>query len=125
MNLNWRTLLFGLLLASMDSIALPILKGVRSGVFGRWMLGIAVGIYALDPLIFYNALASESLVVMNFVWDIMSDIVVTLIGIFYFKEKIPFTKKLGVALSFVSLFLLSYEGDGVSELIAGKLVGGK
>lgn len=120
MKLNWNTLFYGFLLAFIDSIALPILKGVHSGKFGHWMLGIPVGLYALDPMIFYKALDTETLTVMNFVWDLMSDIVVTLIGIFYFKEVIPTTKKLGVALSFISLFLMSYEGDGVGDLIAGK-----
>lgn len=117
MNFNWRTLMFGLLLATIDSIALPILKGVQIGHFGRWMLGIPIGLYALDPLIFYTALKTETLTVMNFVWDVMSDIIVTLIGLFYFKEKVPTTKKLGIVTSFISLFLLSYEGDGLSELL--------
>jgi drug/metabolite transporter (DMT)-like permease len=117
MNFNWRTLMFGLILAIIDSIALPILKGVQIGKLGRWMLGIPIGLYALDPLIFYSALKTETLTVMNFVWDLMSGIIVTMIGLFYFKENVPTTKKLGIVTSFVSLFLLSYEGDGISDLI--------
>jgi drug/metabolite transporter (DMT)-like permease len=117
MNFNWTTLMYGLILATIDAIALPILKGVHTGQFGRWMLGIPVGVYALNPMIFYNALKTESLTVMNFVWDLMSDVVVTLIGIFYFKEVVPTTKKFGIVLSFISLFLLSYEGNGIHDLI--------
>lgn len=120
MKINWSTIFYGFLLALIDAIALPILKGVHSGQFGHWMLGIPVGIYALDPMIFYKALGTESLTVMNFVWDLMSDIIVTLIGLFYFKEIIPTTKKVGVGLSFISLFLMSYEGDGISNIITGK-----
>jgi multidrug transporter EmrE-like cation transporter len=49
----------------------------------------------------------------------MSDIIVTLIGILFFKEVIPTTKRIGIGLSFISLILMSYEGDGISEYLGG------
>lgn len=54
---------------------------------------------------------------MNLVWDLTSDVVVTLIGLFIFSERISSVKMLGVLLSFVSLFLMTYEGDGWCEMI--------
>lgn len=110
-------LIFGLILAMIDAIALPILKGVKSEGWPRWLLGIPIGVYALNPLIFYTALGSETLTIMNLIWDLMSDVVVTLIGILFFREVIPTTKRVGIVLSFVSLILMSYEGDGLSEWI--------
>jgi hypothetical protein len=43
---------------------------------------------------------------------------VTIIGLFFFAEKLPPLKLLGVALSFVSLFLMTYEGDGWNDYLS-------
>jgi drug/metabolite transporter (DMT)-like permease len=107
---NWITIFYGLVLATIDTIALPILKGVHDKGWARWLLAIPIGLYAIDPMIFYSALGNESLTIMNLVWDLMSDVIVTAVGLFFFKETIPFTKMLGVGLSFISLGLMSYEG---------------
>ena len=117
MRFNFVPLLFGGLLALIDAVALPILKGVKSENWPRWLLGIPIGLYALNPVIFFSALGSETLTIMNLIWDLMSDVIVTLIGILFFKEVIPTTKRVGIALSFISLILMSYEGDGFGEFL--------
>jgi drug/metabolite transporter (DMT)-like permease len=48
---------------------------------------------------------------MNLLWDVMSDVVVTGIGLFYFSEKLSKLKKAGVILSFISIILLTWK-DG-------------
>jgi hypothetical protein len=53
----------------------------------------------------------NSLTVMNLIWDVMSDVLVTSIGLFYFSEKLTKLKKLGVMLSFISIILLTWN-DG-------------
>ena len=116
---NWYTLGFGALLALMDSISLPILKGVKMNEWPRWLLSIPICLYALDPIIFYTALGTETLTIMNIVWDLMSDVIVTIIGIFFFKEVLPLSKKIGVGMSFIGLFLMTYEGDGLNDIFAG------
>ena len=114
--LNWRTLLFGLGFGLLDSIALPIIKTVSLGANPFWMI-IPTLVYAMSPFAFLAALKWESLTIMNLVWDLTSDIVVTLIGIFLFRESIPPVKMLGVAFSFVALFLMTYEGNGWNEFL--------
>jgi drug/metabolite transporter (DMT)-like permease len=116
---NWYTLGFGALLALMDSISLPILKGVKMNEWPRWLLSIPICLYALDPIIFYTALGTETLTIMNIVWDLMSDVIVTIIGIFFFKEVLPLSKKIGVGMSFIGLFLMTYEGDGWGDMFSG------
>lgn len=111
---RYTTLLFGLLFGLIDAVALPIVKNVSIGWKPLWMI-IPVFLYSMNPFIFLKALSSESLVIMNLVWDISSDVIVTLIGLFMFKETIPRTKMIGVAFSFISLFLMTYEGNGWGE----------
>jgi multidrug transporter EmrE-like cation transporter len=69
---------------------------------------LSVGLYALEPLIFLKALNYEGMVVTNLVWNLMSNIIVTLQGIFVFGESIKGLRWLGVLMSLFSLGLLAY-----------------
>jgi multidrug transporter EmrE-like cation transporter len=42
-------------------------------------------------------------------WDLLSDVLVTLSGIYIFKEKISNSKLLGILLAMVSMYLLTSE----------------
>jgi multidrug transporter EmrE-like cation transporter len=49
----------------------------------------------------------SSLTVMNVLWDLLSDVFVSLFGIFVFKENISTRKLIGIAISFVSIYLMN------------------
>ena len=68
---------------------------------------IPVLVYAFQPILFYLSLQYESLTVMNLLWDVISDVLVTFIGLMIFKEKIGPYKRAGVILSFISIVLMS------------------
>ena len=112
-----QTLLYGLGFGTIDSIALPIVKGVSTGWSKLWMT-IPVLMYAATPLILLNALATESLTIMNLVWDLSSDLLVTFIGLIVLAEKLSPIKLLGVFTSFISLFLMTYENDGFDNFLS-------
>ena len=92
-----------------------------------WWLLVPVALYAISPFIFLSALKSgETLTIMNLVWDLTSDVVITIIGLLIFAEKLSPVKLLGVCFSFVSLFLMTYEGNGWNTFLAenfNKLLG--
>ena len=115
--LNWRTIGFGLAFGTLDSIALPIVKGVRDGWNPLYMIVPAL-LYGASPFLFLKALEKETLTIMNLVWDLTSDLVVTFIGLVVFAERLPPLKAIGVLFSFVGLFLMSYEGNGWNEWLA-------
>ena len=102
-------------MATIDVFMLGLIKSVsleRIKLFG-WMI-IPTVVYAIQPWIFLESLKYESLIVMNLMWDLLSALFVALLGFFYFKERIGPYKQLGVALSFLSIFLLaSADGDGL------------
>ena len=74
--------------------------------------------YAFSPLVFLKALSSESLTIMNLVWDLSSDIIVTLIGLFVFSEKISPVKLMGVFIGMCSLVLLTYDSPAWNGFLA-------
>lgn len=114
-SLNWIPIAYGALMASIDVFMLGIIKLVSQNQSRllRWMI-LPTIIYAIQPWIFLSSLRFESLIVMNLMWDLMSDIMVTGVGLVYFKEKLGPYKTLGVILSFASIVLMSLE-DGKWE----------
>lgn len=103
-------LAFASLMALIDTFVLSGLKKYSAGDHS-YGLAIPIGmlIYSLQPLLFLQSLRYESMTVMNILWDIMSDLSVTLIGLIYFKERLTPLKMLGLSFAFVAIVLLSYD----------------
>jgi drug/metabolite transporter (DMT)-like permease len=114
-SINWVPVGFSALMASIDVFTFSITKTISDNRsrFLKWMI-LPTILYAIQPWIFLSSLRFESLIVMNLMWDLMSDILVTATGLLYFKEKLGPYKTLGVILSFVSIVLMSLE-DGKWE----------
>ncbi len=97
-------------MASIDTIVLAGLKKYDMGtITWRGIVPIAMLIYSFQPYLFLQALQYESMTVMNILWDVISDILVTVMGIFYFKEQISSLKQVGLAFAFVAIVLMSYD----------------
>ena len=101
---------FASLMAFIDTF---VLSGLKKYSTGEHEYGIAIPIgmliYSLQPLLFLQSLKYESMTVMNILWDIMSDLSVTFIGLFYFKERLTTLKMLGLSFAFIAIVLLSYD----------------
>ena len=97
-------------MASIDALVMAGMKQYDMGVIPwRGIVPIAMLIYSFQPYLFLQALQYESMTVMNILWDIISDILVTVMGIFYFKEEISSMKQVGLAFAFVAIVLMSYD----------------
>jgi hypothetical protein len=106
---------FAGLMALIDAFSLTLLKKISTKALSFSFVPIAMLIYAIQPFIFLEALNFESMTVMNILWDLSSDIIVTFIGIFILGEKIGFRKSIGIVLSFIAIYLFTFE-DGHSPL---------
>ena len=104
---------YGATMALGDSIVLSTLRAFNLGwIKSRIVVALSMLFYSIQPIIFLKSLSHNSLTVMNLLWDVMSDVSVTVIGLFYFGEKLTRFKKLGVLFSIISIFLLTYkDGD--------------
>lgn len=97
-------------MATVDVFMLGILKAINLGWVSKSLIFLPTLIYAMQPWVFLTSLDYESLTVMNLLWDVLSDILVTVEGLYFFQEKVSRTKMLGVGLSLISVFLLSWNG---------------
>ena len=103
-------LIFAAFMALIDGVVLSWFKSYSTGgIVWKSIVPFGMLLYSIQPLIFLESLKYETMTVMNILWDITSDIIVTGMGLFYFKEKLSPMKMLGVAFAFISIVLLSYE----------------
>lgn len=103
-------ILFAFIMATVDSLILAGLKEYSTGqLVWRSFMPIAMVVYSLQPVLFLQSLQFESMTVMNLLWDVLSDLIVTAIGLFYFKESLCFTKQVGLCFAFIAIVLLSYD----------------
>jgi len=106
---------FAALMASVDAIGLGILKKISTKALSFSFMPIIALIYAVQPFIFLKSLSFESMTVMNMLWDLTSDIIVTFVGIFILGEQIGSRKVIGLILSFIAIYLFTFE-DGESPI---------
>ena len=111
------TIVLGTLMAVFDLLAMTFMKVNSSqNILGvsQWFktLGFPSFIYALQPILFFFGLQNgATMTVLNLTWDIMSDLIVTATGVFWFKESLSVMKLWGVlfGLTAVLLFVLDHE----------------
>lgn len=115
-SVNWKwgnfsllPIFLGTLMALLDLLMMGSIKMVHTGSMSSALgLPFAVGIYALEPLVFLKAMNYEGMAVMNLIWNLMSDVLVTLQGVFIFGESIKGIRWLAIAMAIVSLAIFSY-----------------
>lgn len=114
-SFNWTPIVFGGILAGLDVFMLGLIKTVSKDKIKllKWMIIPTIS-YAITPWIFLTSLQFESMIVMNLMWDLLSDLLVTASGFLVFKEKIGPYKTLGVMCSLIAIVLMSIE-DGKWE----------
>ena len=107
---SYLPIVYGTYMASIDVFMLSMLKAISLGWIGKAALILPMAIYAFQPVIFLTSLKYESMVVMNLLWDVLSDVLVTFTGLYFFQEKITRTKMIGIGFAIIAVFLLTW-GD--------------
>jgi multidrug transporter EmrE-like cation transporter len=118
-SVNWKIngfntlpILFGTCMAIVDIFMMSVTKMVSIGSISTSVgIPLSISLYAMEPLIFLKAMKYEGMVVTNLVWNLMSNIIVTLQGVLVFGESIKGLRWLGICMSLLSLGLLAYTND--------------
>lgn len=118
-SVNWKVgkfsflpIFFGVCMASLDVVMMSLGKFASKGkiAYGS-ALTLGTLAYSLEPYIFFKSLKYESLTAMNLIWDLTSDVIVTILGVFYFGESIKGLRWLAVLFAIFSLGLFAYTDD--------------
>lgn len=118
-GINWKIgkfnmlpIFLGTLMATLDIVMMGTVKMVHDGkISHEFGVPFSLGIYALEPLIFLKAMNYEGMAVTNLIWNLASDILVTLQGVFIFGESIAGLRWVATCMALVSLTIFAYTED--------------
>ena len=115
-SVNWKVgsfnllpILFGAMMATVDIVMMSTAKMTSTGQLSTAVgLPLSMALYAVQPIVFLRAMKYEGMVVTNLVWNLMSDVVVTLNGVLLFGESIKGLRWVGIGMSLVALTIFAY-----------------
>ena len=118
-KVNWKwgafsllPIVIGVIMALIDVIMMFTAKFVHLNEVSYPLgLTVATGVYAVQPYLFMKAMNYENMTAANLTWNLTSNIIVTLSGIFVFGESIKGLRWLAIAMSLFSLGLFAYTDD--------------
>ena len=96
------------ILAINDVISFGIAKSTFLKTYSIGWLIIPVILYGLQLPLFYYGLKFSSMSILNISWNLISNILVTLVGFFYFKEKVSNVEMVGLIFAFISIGCFTY-----------------
>jgi hypothetical protein len=106
---NLLPIAFGVTMSLLDVFMMGIAKMSKTGSISYGVaLPMATLLYALEPYIFFKSLNYETMTIMNLTWDLTSDIMVTMVGLFWFRESIKGLRWMALGFAAVSLALFAY-----------------
>jgi multidrug transporter EmrE-like cation transporter len=111
-------LLIAFILAINDVISFGLAKLTYLQTFSQTWLIIPVILYSFQLPLFYYGLNYSSMLLLNKLWNLISNILITLIGFFYFKERINNIEIVGLIFGFVSIACFTY--DDILKIIMSK-----
>lgn len=94
-------------MALIDVAVFPIIKHVHDSKISPYWLVLPILLYSIQPLIFYKALDYSNVATINIMWDIMSDVIVTLMAIYILREKVSDSSKIGIVFAMIALYFFS------------------
>lgn len=99
-------------IAVLETIGMSIIEDSANKRNMYFIIGL--GFYMIVGIILYHILKEGNLAITNALWNATTVILVTLVGIFYFKEK--FTKYQYIGLAFAILAIVFMEMDTLIRL---------
>jgi multidrug transporter EmrE-like cation transporter len=111
-NFSMLPIIFGTVMAILDLVMMGSVKMIHGGTLSASVgIPISVGIYALEPVLFLKAMNYEGMAVMNLIWNLMSDVLVTLQAVLIFGETIKGIRWVAVGMAIVSLCIFAYTDE--------------
>jgi len=97
------------ILAVNDVFSFGMTKNILQTNKELYWLAIPMTLYAVQILIFYYGLKHTSMTILNKMWNLISNILITILGIYFFKEKINNIKSFALLLGFISIALFAVD----------------
>ncbi len=95
-------------MALLDVVIMTLLKLKSiSALTSPYIVPLTMAIYSLQPLLFFNALSVKGMAILNILWDATSSVLIALVGVFIFGEKLSLVNWLGIFLCTLGIVLVN------------------
>lgn len=99
--------LYTTVMALIDVVIMTLLKLKSTSVLtSPYILPLTMAIYSLEPLIFFKAMSVKGMAILNVLWDATSSVLIALVGVFIFGEKLSLMNWLGIFLCTAGIVLV-------------------
>tara|TARA_B100000686_G_C16623429_1_gene880481 strand:+ start:390 stop:728 length:339 start_codon:yes stop_codon:yes gene_type:complete len=105
--MNHSNILMLIMLVIVEAAAMSTIEYGANNGSNVYIIGILL--YILVGYILYKLLLTNQLATTNAKWNILSIIIVSSIGILYFKEKLTIYEKYGLGFAILSIILMEYD----------------
>ena len=96
-----------LLLVIIEALAMSVIEYSANKKNKIYIIGLLL--YVLSGYILYNILIHKQLATTNSLWNVLSIILVTCIGVFYFKEELSIYGKIGICFAILAVIFIEFE----------------
>jgi multidrug transporter EmrE-like cation transporter len=108
-SFSFLPIVFGVAMALVDVVMMFTAKFVHLGTIPYSIgLPVAMAAYSVQPYVFIKGMNYEGMAVMNLIWNLSSNVIITLAGVFLFKESIRGLRWVAILMSVFSLGLFAY-----------------
>ena len=97
-GLKMLPIFFAFLMTLVDIFMMTSVKLITLGKLPGSFSALSMLSYGIQPMIFIQATRSGGMALSNLIWNLMSNIVITGLGVFYFGEKMHGVKWIGVGM---------------------------
>ena len=96
-----------LFLVIIEALAMSVIEYSANKKNRLYIVGLLL--YVLVGYILYNILIHKQLATTNSLWNVLSIILVTCIGVFYFKEELSTYGKIGILFAILAVIFIEFE----------------
>lgn len=108
MNIFESGIIVGLIMSINDLLSMGITKEIVIGNLANNWIVIAFFLYGVQMIIFYNGIKFTPMSTLNLSWNLCSNIIITFIGLYYYKESISHIEMWGIGFAIFALVLFSF-----------------
>ena len=79
----------------------------------KWYILFSVLLFTIISFLFYYIYHFEKISIVNAHYNVFSFLIITLIGVYVFKETLSYCEKIGLVLIFLGIIVILYEEIGM------------